>query len=98
MCLLTLAGLAEGREPVLGPGPQLRGVRAGDEPVTKKTDVVWFTLNEDRPLFAFAGIWAEFRGDRGTKSKPVPGPHLVYGFLTTAPNAWSNPSIPRQCR
>ena len=26
----------------------------------------------------------EFRGDRGTKSKPVPGPHLVYGFLTTA--------------
>jgi hypothetical protein len=22
-------------------------------------------------------------GDRGTKSKPVPGPHNVYGFLTT---------------
>jgi putative SOS response-associated peptidase YedK len=29
----------------------------------------------------------EFRGDRGTKSRPIPGPHLVYGFLTTAPNA-----------
>jgi hypothetical protein len=27
-----------------------------------------------------AGIWAEFRGDRGTKSKPILGPHLVYGF------------------
>src|ERR1700680_2584075 len=44
-------------------------------------------LNEDRPPFAFAGIWTEFKGDRGTKSKPIPGPHLVYGFMTTAPNA-----------
>jgi putative SOS response-associated peptidase YedK len=35
----------------------------------------------------FAGIWTEFRGDRGTKSKPIPGPHDVYGFLTTSPNA-----------
>jgi putative SOS response-associated peptidase YedK len=50
-------------------------------PETKKKDVVWFALNDDRPLAAFAGIWTEFRGDRGTKSKPVPGPHLVYGFL-----------------
>jgi hypothetical protein len=23
----------------------------------------------------FAGIWTEFKGHRGTKSKPVPGPH-----------------------
>jgi putative SOS response-associated peptidase YedK len=30
-------------------------------PETKKKDVVWFALNEDRPLFAFAGIWTEFR-------------------------------------
>ena len=30
--------------------------------------------------FAFAGIWATFNGDRGTKSKPIPGPHEVYGF------------------
>jgi len=66
-------------------------------PKTKK-DVVWFALNDDRPLFAFAGIWTEFKGDRGTKSKPVPGPHLVYGFLTTAPNAVSSRSIPRRCR
>ena len=56
-------------------------------PQTKKKDVVWFALNDDRPLFAFAGIWTEFKGDRGTKSKPILGPHLVYGFLTTAPNA-----------
>jgi putative SOS response-associated peptidase YedK len=37
-------------------------------------------------LFAFAGSWTTFDGDRGTKSKPVPGPHQVYGFLTTEPN------------
>jgi putative SOS response-associated peptidase YedK len=60
-------------------------------PETKKKDVVWFALNEDRPLFAFAGIWTEFRGDRGTKSKPIPGPHLVYGFLTTRANAVVKP-------
>jgi putative SOS response-associated peptidase YedK len=34
-------------------------------PETKKKDVVWFTVNEDRPLFAFAGIWTTFNGDRG---------------------------------
>jgi putative SOS response-associated peptidase YedK len=42
-------------------------------PATKKKDVVWFALTENRPLFAFAGIWTTFKGDRGTKSKPVPG-------------------------
>ena len=28
-------------------------------PETKKKDVVWFALDEDRPLFAFAGIWTD---------------------------------------
>src|SRR5437763_10654954 len=64
-------------------------------PETKKKDVVWFALNGDRPLFAFAGIWTEYRGDRGTKSKPIPGPHLVYGFLTTAANAVVAPIHPK---
>jgi hypothetical protein len=41
---------------------------------TKKKDVVWFALNDDRPLFAFAGVWTEFRGDRGAKSRPDPRP------------------------
>ena len=50
-------------------------------PETKKKDVVWFALNEDRPLCACAGIWTEYKGDRGTKSTPIPGPHLVYGLL-----------------
>ena len=44
-------------------------------PETKKKDVVWFALSDDRPLVAFAGIWTTFNVDRGTKSKPVPGPH-----------------------
>jgi putative SOS response-associated peptidase YedK len=64
-------------------------------PETKKKDVVWFALNEDRPLFAFAGIWTTFNGDRGTKSKPIPGPHQVYGFLTTEANSVVKPIHPK---
>ena len=30
-----------------------------------------------------------------TKSKPAPGPHNVYGFLTTAPNAVVEPIHPK---
>ena len=63
-------------------------------PETKKKDVA---LNEDRPLFAFAGIWTTFNGDRGTKSKPIPGPHLVYGSPPKR-TQWSRRSTPRPCR
>lgn len=62
---------------------------------TGKRDVVWFAVNEDRPLLAFAGIWTTFKGDRGTKSKPIPGPHDVFGFLTTSPNAVVEPVHPK---
>jgi putative SOS response-associated peptidase YedK len=93
--IATLARLAQAGEPVLGSGQQLRRVRAGAEPDTKKKDVVWFALSDDRPLFAFAGMWTTFNGDRGTKSKPVPGPHQVYGFLTTSPNAVVEPIHPK---
>jgi hypothetical protein len=82
-----LAGLAEARKPLPGSGLKLFGIRAAAKPITKKKDVVWFALDESRRLFAFAGIWTSFSGARGTKSKPIPGPHLVYGFLTTAPKA-----------
>jgi hypothetical protein len=34
-------------------------------PETKKKDVVWFALNEERLPFALAGIWTEFNGARG---------------------------------
>jgi hypothetical protein len=33
--------------------------------------VVWFALNDHRPLFAFAGMWTEFKGDRRMTSKPI---------------------------
>jgi putative SOS response-associated peptidase YedK len=73
----------------------LPSTRRRPNPETKKKDVVWFALNEDRPLFAFAGIWTTFNGDRGTKSKPIPGPHQVYGFLTTSPNDIVAPIHPK---
>jgi putative SOS response-associated peptidase YedK len=46
----------------------------------------WFALEEDRPLFAFAGLWASWRGLRGTKKAPDDGEHQLFGFLTTMPN------------
>jgi putative SOS response-associated peptidase YedK len=48
---------------------------------------IWFALAEDRPLFAFAGLWASRRGLRGPKSAPVAGRHELFGFLTTEANA-----------
>jgi putative SOS response-associated peptidase YedK len=77
----------------IGAGKRLpiRTCPINPSPATGKKDVVWFALNDDRPLFAFAGIWTELSGDRGTWSKRLPGPHLVYGFLTTAPNAIVEP-------
>jgi putative SOS response-associated peptidase YedK len=64
-------------------------------PETKKKDVVWFALSEDRPIFAFAGISTKYEGIRGTKSKPMSGPHQVYGFLTTKANAVVAPIHPK---
>jgi len=64
-------------------------------PETKKKDVVWFAVSDDRPLTAFAGIWTTLIGDRGTKSKPLPGPHQVYGFVTTMPKAVVKPIHPK---
>jgi putative SOS response-associated peptidase YedK len=67
----------------------------GPNPETKKKDVVWVAINDDQPLTCFAGIWTEFKGDRGPKSKPIPGPHQVSGFLTTSPNAVVEPIHPK---
>jgi putative SOS response-associated peptidase YedK len=62
---------------------------------TGKKDVVWFALNDERPLFAFAGV-CEYRGDRH-QVEARPGPHNVYGFLTTEPNAIVEPIPQRLC-
>jgi putative SOS response-associated peptidase YedK len=42
----------------------------------------WFALGPNRPLFAFAGIWWPWTGERQKQT----GRHLLYGFLTTEPN------------
>lgn len=55
--------------------PNTRPIR---KPETKKRDVVWFDLNEDRPLFAFAGMWTTYNGEGSTKSKPIAGPHGLW--------------------
>jgi hypothetical protein len=36
-------------------------------PATGKKDVVWFALNDDRPLFAFGGLWTESKGAQSTR-------------------------------
>jgi putative SOS response-associated peptidase YedK len=55
----------------------------------------WFALNEDRPLFAFAGLWTPRRGLRGPKGAPVEGQHELFGLLTTEPNAVVAPIHPK---
>ena len=60
----------------------------------KKTPI-WFALADDRPLFAFAGIWTTWHGVRGSKSNPVEGEHKLYGFLTTAANGIVGPVHPK---
>jgi putative SOS response-associated peptidase YedK len=47
----------------------------------------WFALGPERPLFAFAGIWHPWTGERRKEA----GKHLLYGFLTTEPNALVRP-------
>ncbi len=56
---------------------------------------IWFALSDDRPLFAFAGLWVPWRGVRGPKSAPVDGEHELFGFLTTEPNAIVAPIHPK---
>ena len=62
------------------------------EPSSSKPAVWhWFARNHERPPFAFAGAWRPWAGARGTKSKPIVGDHLLFSFLTTAPNALVKP-------
>lgn len=70
------------------PNPKsLKNPDGTPHPMAGKKDVVWFALDKSRPLFSFAGIWTEWNGARGTKANPVEGNHLIYAFLTCAPNA-----------
>ena len=60
----------------------------------KKTPT-WFALNDSRPLFAFAGIWTNWHGVRGTKANPIDGEHQLFGFLTTDANGVVGPIHPK---
>lgn len=42
----------------------------------------WFALDDSRPLFAFAGIWRLWTGER----KGETGEHRLFSFLTTDSN------------
>lgn len=55
----------------------------------------WFALREDRPLFAFAGLWRPWTGTRGTKAEPIEGQHELFAFLTCEPNAVVAPIHPK---
>ena len=67
------------------------------EPDMRSGKVVWtwFALEDSRPLFFFAGIWRGWRGVRGTKKNPDEGNHMLFSFLTTAPNAEVAPVHPK---
>lgn len=54
------------------------------DPVTGKRDVVWFALDESRPLAFFAGLWTNWTSVRQVKEGEVTAD--LYGFLTCEPN------------
>lgn len=54
----------------------------------------WFARADGAPM-SFAGIWRTWDGDRGPKSRPVSGPHMIFSFLTTEPNAVVAPIHPK---
>lgn len=55
----------------------------------------WFAASHDRPLLAFAGVWTDWRGVRGSVASPVEGEHKLFGFLTTDANAVVAPVHPK---
>lgn len=73
-----------------------RFVRISEYDDTKPRETPkWFALGEDRPLFAFAGLWTPWRDVRGPKSAPIEGEHELSAFLTMEPNAIVAPIHPK---
>jgi len=54
----------------------------------------WFARKDGGPMY-FAGLWRDWDGDRGPKSKPVAGPHRLFAFLTCEPNGVVKPIHPK---
>lgn len=60
-------------------------VTSFSEPKGKRPAVWhWFAINEDRPLFAFAGLWRRWKGKLKPEAEPIE--LNTYAFLTTMPN------------
>jgi len=55
----------------------------------------WFAINDDQPLSFFAGVWTQWKGERGSQKNPRPGEHELFGFLTTDANAVVKPIHPK---
>mgnify|MGYP001157628030 CR=1 FL=1 len=53
----------------------------------------WFALGEGRPLFAFAGIWRPWTGQRTAKEDEAE--HQLFSFLTCEANAEVAPIHPK---
>lgn len=52
----------------------------------------WFAVSEiESSLAAFAGIWTEWTGIRGSPRNPRPGRHELFSMLTCEPNAIVRP-------
>ncbi len=61
-----------------------------DRNTSKPVVFRWFARPGREPFY-FAGIWREWKGDRGTKEAPNVGKHLLFSFLTTEPNGGVQP-------
>ena len=103
----ALAEVVEAGEPLPGAGDELLRIQPDGQPEDARPTRRHTTpdgrqegrglvrARRDRPLFAFAGIWTAWTGTRGTKSNPIDGNHLLYGFLTTDANGVVAPIHPK---
>jgi putative SOS response-associated peptidase YedK len=94
----ALARLAQARKPMpshrcLVPFNSFAEYAPEPNPETKKKDVVWFAVNDARPLVA-SPVSRQSSKATGAPS-PSRSPALVYGFLTTVPNAVVEPIHPK---
>jgi putative SOS response-associated peptidase YedK len=81
-------------KPLPGAGEQLAEYAPEPNPETRKKDVVWFALDENRPLFAFAGIWTivQRRSPHQVEADPRPSPRLRLLDDVTQRGRRANPS------
>src|SRR5262249_20842830 len=68
--VLRVAAWLKSENRCLVPANSFAECASEPNPETKQKDVVWFALDESRPLFTFAGIWTEFKGVRARSRNP----------------------------